>query len=104
MCFLKGLKMSENQYSSLPNKRTGLNKRTGWKKIKKSINAQGLIIIILYCLIRAHRVDFFSKKNKRTCSFIRQTRVSEQYELSKQGWNFSKNDFKRTGSNKHTGY
>ena len=49
-------------YSSLPNKRTGLKKRTGWKKIKKLINAQGLIIIILYCLIRTHRVDFFSKK------------------------------------------
>ena len=49
-------------YSSLPNRRTGLNKRTGWKKIKKLINAQGLIIIILYCLIRAHRVNFFPKK------------------------------------------
>ena len=51
-----------SEYSSLPNRRTGLNKRTGWKKIKKIINAQGLIIIILYCLIRAHRVDFFFKK------------------------------------------
>ena len=53
----------------------GLISAQGGKKIKKLINAQGLIIIILYCLIRAHRVDFFSKKNKRTCSFIRQTRV-----------------------------
>ena len=34
-------------YSGVPNRRTGLNKRTGWKYIKKLINAQGLIIIIL---------------------------------------------------------
>ena len=36
-----------NLYSGVPNRRTGLNKRTGWKYIKKLINAQGLIIIIL---------------------------------------------------------
>ena len=40
----------------------GLISAQGGKKIKKLINAQGLIIIILYCLIRAHRVDFFPKK------------------------------------------
>ena len=35
--------------------------------LKFFLNAQGLI--------RAHRVDFFFKKNKHTCSCIRQTRV-----------------------------
>ena len=34
-------------YSGVPNRRTGLNKRTGWNISQKLINAQGLIIIIL---------------------------------------------------------
>ena len=35
------------KYSGVPNRRTGLNKRTGWNISQKLINAQGLIIIIL---------------------------------------------------------
>ena len=34
-------------YSGVPNRRTGLNKRTGWNISQKLINAQGLIIITL---------------------------------------------------------
>ena len=37
----------ESSYSGVPNRRTGLNKRTGWNISQKLINAQGLIIIIL---------------------------------------------------------
>ena len=58
----------------------GLISAQGGKKIKKLINAQGLIIIILYCLIRAHRVDFFFKKIKRPWSCIRQAGVSRKVE------------------------
>ena len=35
------------EYSGVPNRRTGLNKRTGWNILQKLINAQGLIINIL---------------------------------------------------------
>ena len=47
--------------------RTGLNNRSGWNFFSKIISAQGLI--------SSHRVDFFLKNNKRTCSSIRHTRV-----------------------------
>ena len=42
-------RMNENQvvYFGVPNRRTGLNKRTGWNISRKLINAQGQIIIIL---------------------------------------------------------
>ena len=43
----EGAQKYHKQYSGVPNRRTGLNTRTGWKYIKKLINAQGLIIIIL---------------------------------------------------------
>ena len=47
--------------------RTGLNNHTGWNFVSKIISAQGLI--------SSHRVDFFLKNNKRTCSAIRDIRV-----------------------------
>ena len=87
-------------YSGLPNSHTVSNKRTGWEICQEIINAQDLInaqainktnmtykvkkrtgweiflkLINAQCLISSHRVDFFLKKNKRTCATIRQAKV-----------------------------
>ena len=67
------------RYFGVPNRQTGLNKRTGWNISQKSINAQGLIIIILYCLFKSAQGGFFSKLIRTHSVFIRHARVCRLY-------------------------
>ena len=51
------MSLTELQYSSVPNRRIGPNKRAGGKILKKTLNVQ--------TQIRPCRGDFFLKINKR---------------------------------------